>query len=130
MYFFKKKVVQLREKSDLRKDLVTKIWDKVEMDLKFKTLSKKDKNMHKQILAALDKPMYQMAKKAIITKYTTIMKMAYIDQVMIWRSKILKLRLEREETQFLKVKLAARRVVEAMTDTKDHERKTDDLKLI
>jgi hypothetical protein len=120
----------LREKSDLRKDLVTKIWDKVEMDLKFKTLSKKDKNMHKQILAALDKPMYQMAKKAIITKYTTIMKMAYIDQVMIWRSKILKLRLEREETQFLKVKLAARRVVEAMTDTKDHERKTDDLKLI
>lgn len=122
--------MQLREKSDLRKDLVTKIWDKVEMDLKFKTLSKKDKNMHKQILAALDKPMYQMAKKAIITKYTTIMKMAYIDQVMIWRSKILKLRLEREETQFLKVKLAARRVVEAMTDTKDHERKTDDLKLI
>lgn len=95
------------DQNKLRKQILSNLLLREEQNLYHKNYTKGSAKAlkHQELMEAITLPIYLEAREAVIEKYITLCKNAFIDEVMQWRLKYLACRLSIKNQSILKLRI-------------------------
>lgn len=95
------------DQNKMRKLILNNLWLREEQNLYHKNYREGSAKAlkHAELMDSIQQPIYQEAKVAVMEKYITLCKSAFIDEVMQWRMLFLACRFSIKESSVLQLKL-------------------------